>query len=320
LRTTSGNPSNVHCYFHEDATYDLQIDWAGFLRGESGSVSIGSGYFCIGFVFEALFEYQDINENGVYDPEDRLLSQHNLLFSKWKKAQIVNDGLTYSISTESSDGLVSVRWSSASIVSKERGSDFVLTPNATRLEIEVHNYPFTKGLNSKLGLRGYLATDGATPNFETHENQLIIGEESNKGYVSWNQIANGIFSDPEGNLFEEQSKVQFTFANGDEIPRVIDLGLVKAILGTTTEIKDVHFSFPDYNQPSHVKWHISVGYGEPPNRFFWEDFVVILIIFVTLAIPAVAVFVFTIKRLTQPNQPEDESSPINPKKTSIYSS
>ena len=241
---------------------------------------------------EKIVEYEDTDRNGEYNPNtDVVVSQFRFpVQARWEKITSVVTGSMYQLNTTTLDTVVSLRWSSASYITLLPDGSLV-TPNATKLEIEITNYPY-ESPTSKLAIKGYIATDGIDEGDsveiqDTFESHIILGTSSNKGFFTWSNMAVAVFDG-----LHQQSNVQVGFKIDPvyKLPADLDLGLAKAILGTATSIRDVHFSFPDYSNPSYVKWYVATGYGEPPHNNPADDAIVVVVLFLTMAVPAVILF------------------------------
>jgi len=144
-------------------------------------------YFCIGFVLEKIIEYQDLDQNGEFNPNvDEIVSRFNFLLSGYwdKSLSFVKNGIHH-LNTTTKDGMISLQWSSASVYSRDSNGPLLVTPNSTRLEIEIRDYPFQRN-GTKLALSGYVASDGGEDTYVERASKsfchIVIGSESNQGF------------------------------------------------------------------------------------------------------------------------------------------
>lgn len=131
-------PGYVACYYSSQNDFKFEVNWRDMMTAPSKqTIQVGNPQFCMSYTIKFIFEFLDVNKNGVFDESDIFLGLIRLENLQWKQMSIKKP-TPYSIliEAEEENGDFLAQWEISSIV--ENSS--MLSPNATKFTLELRNY------------------------------------------------------------------------------------------------------------------------------------------------------------------------------------
>jgi hypothetical protein len=152
--------------------------------------------------FDSLIEFSENSNLVGYDANDTVLSEYDLGNTSWDPvvySQTTDNGVTiYEAAVSTADGVFTLRMYLAGSFAQVNGSS--LTPNALKIDVEVHNYQYVSN-SSYLSLETDIKSQSQSEyhekedtveeqaGFSSNEAEVSIGSSNSTGYFSWVETA-----------------------------------------------------------------------------------------------------------------------------------
>eukprot|EP00735_Rhodelphis_limneticus_P009126 TRINITY_DN2553_c0_g1::TRINITY_DN2553_c0_g1_i1::g.19400::m.19400 TRINITY_DN2553_c0_g1::TRINITY_DN2553_c0_g1_i1::g.19400 ORF type:complete len:1256 (-),score=423.56,NCU-G1/PF15065.1/4.5e-06,NCU-G1/PF15065.1/9.9e-10,CPW_WPC/PF09717.5/1.3e+02,CPW_WPC/PF09717.5/10,Hydrophobin_2/PF06766.6/5,Hydrophobin_2/PF06766.6/99 TRINITY_DN2553_c0_g1_i1:301-4038(-) len=145
-------PTTAFAYFSADAHL------GGTLSQLRGNMDFAGEAFAMAMVYKAIVEYQDSDGDGAYsEGVDAMLQEYDLGTATWNAMEewryYVGDVTVFQFSAATRDGVFNISYSTSNRpVMLVDGS--ILTPNSTKTDVHINNFPYA-GQQSRLALLTY---------------------------------------------------------------------------------------------------------------------------------------------------------------------
>lgn len=259
-------PTASLAWFSSAANYIFNINSSSI----SGNANAGAFSTAINTIFLQVFEYADVNGNGVYDPNstDVIVSSINLNNLLWDTLCTYNDRknpLTiYNLTSAGLSGFTFGIQTTLTDVVGVTSEGQVLTPRSMKIDLMIEGYPYEgyKGQNNtRLALQTIVATAQANATASASFGADIIssGNSSAQLAFSWNTNAQ-VGANPSASV---------TATGFADFTTISQLGFAAFIFfgasaSASADFKQVFFSF-DGVQPSYIYWDPLLSSGPIPT-------------------------------------------------------
>lgn len=188
--TTIGAPSLFLGYFNAYSQWNFNPKWDDMGRSKAARIQASASAFGLGLLFDNIYEFVDGDGDSKYTPHsaDTLVSTYSLIAQKWDKMTFIytpvsSDVTLYTFTATTQDKRFTIKYHIASGPYQFPSTSAVVTPNVTKIDILIQNYPFVRS-DSRLALGAYMAAaqTNAIMNMDISGAALSIG---NLGHIEW---------------------------------------------------------------------------------------------------------------------------------------